>query len=531
MPFEPYFNRWCHIADHGVGPHRLSVLTEQRGVRGAIAPDLDASVLDNYDDLQRLERWATQLGLPNAASVLHNTLPETARARSGHVGEILLTESVPELFPDFIVPIKRLRWIDGRNMALRGEDFIGVDRRGRQVRFLKAESKSRAVLAAGVIQEARAALNNNGGRPSGYALLFIARRLDEIGQRDLSAVFLENAVRQQIEDAQMVHLLFTFSGNDSTELLRTNLRTCAGPIQQQAVGLVIADHQEFILAIYTRLANAAQLSTRAAELNSLLVASDAEFLAGDVENAITHTLEFARIAFAIAPFDLEEFPAGWENIIRQWILGYSLADIAGGIESEVVSFAENALVYKLVWALEAIRVRAIAAGELDEDSFNGFTAMSVETGTNLYAASLLIHCGLASRAAAIKAVNDENGDFTDTREMRRWIFSPAVKRRTLDANWPTPTTGSLWRDFVDGLGRETLEKWDETNFETAINWHAEPLRVGTPVRIKNGKAVFSIKWDPVGELLQEISDTGGVFVAHVSNTRQTILGQYIGPRR
>jgi len=274
-----------------------------------------------------------------------------------------------------------------------------------------------------------------------------------------------------------------------------------------------------------------QLSTRAAELNSLLVASDAEFLAGDVENAITHTLEFARIAFAIAPFDLEEFPAGWENIIRQWILGYSLADIAGGIESEVVSFVENALVYKLVWALEAIRVRAIAAGELDEDSFNGFTAMAVETGTNLYAASLLIHCGLASRAAAIKAVNDENGDFTDTREMRRWIFSPAVKRRTLDANWPTPTTGSLWRDFVDGLGRETLEKWDETNFETAINWHAEPLRAGTPVRIKNGKAVFSIKWDPVGELLQEISDTGGIFVAHVSNTRQTILGQYIGPRR
>ena len=258
MPFNPYFNRWCQATDHVVGPHRLRVLTERPGARAGIVADLDASVLDNYDDLQRLERWAIKLGLPNAAAVLHDTLPITARARSGHIGEVLLTESVPELFPEFIVPIKRLRWVDGRNMALRGEDFIGVDRRGRRIRFLKAESKSRAVLANGVVQEARAALNNNGGRPSAHALLFIARRLDEIGQPDLSAVFLEHAIRQQIEEAQLVHLIFTFSGNDSTELLRRDLGTYAGPIQQQAVGLVVTDHQEFILAIYTRLTDATQ---------------------------------------------------------------------------------------------------------------------------------------------------------------------------------------------------------------------------------------------------------------------------------
>jgi hypothetical protein len=273
-----------------------------------------------------------------------------------------------------------------------------------------------------------------------------------------------------------------------------------------------------------------QLSARATELNALLVATDAEFQAGDTQNAIAHTLEFAKIAFTIAPFEPEEFPAGWEVVVQKWILGYSLADIAGGIESEVVSFVENALVYKLVWALEAIRVRAVAAGELDEDSFNGFTAMAVETGTHLYAASLLIHCGLASRAAAIKAVSYENGVFQDTREMRRWIFSAAVKRRTLDPNWPTPATGSLWRDFVDGLTRPSLEKWEETNFDEPVNWQSEPLRVGTPVRIRNGKAVFSIKWDPVGELRQELRDTGGIFVAHVSNSGRSISGQYIGPR-
>ena len=118
MPFDPYFNRWCQVTDHAVGQHRLPVLIERLGARDGNVADLGASVLDNYDDLQRLERWATQLGLPNAAAVLRDALPITARARSGHIREVLLTESVPELFPDFIVPIKRLRWVDGRTCRL-----------------------------------------------------------------------------------------------------------------------------------------------------------------------------------------------------------------------------------------------------------------------------------------------------------------------------------------------------------------------------------------------------------------------------
>jgi hypothetical protein len=258
MSRRPLFDQWCNVTDHAVGQHRVRVLTEKAGVRCNVAAQLDNAVLDNYDDLKRLERWGTQLGLPNAAAVLREVLPTESRARSGHIGEVLLTESIPELFPEFIVPIKRLRWMDGRNMALRGEDFIGVDNQGHRIRFLKAESKSRMILSNGVVGEARTALNSNGGRPSSYAMLYIARRLDEIGENALSLLFLEYALKVPIQEAQLVHLLFTFSGNDCTEILRANLASCAGNIQQHAVGLVITDHQDFILGIYTRLTNAAK---------------------------------------------------------------------------------------------------------------------------------------------------------------------------------------------------------------------------------------------------------------------------------
>ena len=225
--------------------------------RGSIEPILDAAVLDNYDDLGRLCHWASVLGLPNAAAVIGDAFPTELRAQSGHMGEICLTESIPELFPEFIVPIKRLRWLDGRNTSLRGEDFIGVRRDVNPVRFLKAEAKSRQILAAGVIEEARAALNRNNGRPSPHAMLFIARRLDELNQQELSLVFLEYERRIAITDDQLVHVVFTFSGNDSTELLRDDLQACEDGIEQHGVGLVVPDHADLIQAIYTRLANAA----------------------------------------------------------------------------------------------------------------------------------------------------------------------------------------------------------------------------------------------------------------------------------
>lgn len=256
MAGEPFFNEWCDIVDETVGAHRLRVLTEKNGARDSITQALDACVVDHYDDTARLERWATALGLPNAASVLREVLPTESRAQSGHIGEVLLTESIPELFPGFIVPLKRLRWIDGRNMALRGEDFIGLDNRGRQVKFLKAEAKSRARLSTDVVTEARQALKSNNGRPSAHAMLYLARRLDEIGRQDLSAIFLQYALRSPIEDGQLVHVLFTFTGNDSSGFLRTDLTAHTGTIEQHAVGLVVRDHQDFILAIYTRLTNA-----------------------------------------------------------------------------------------------------------------------------------------------------------------------------------------------------------------------------------------------------------------------------------
>ena len=83
--------------------------------------------------------------------------------RSGDLDEILAAEYIAERTP-FTVPIKRLCWKDNRNIAMRGEDVIGIERQpGSRTLRLKTEAKSRASLTAATVAEARAALDKDNG--------------------------------------------------------------------------------------------------------------------------------------------------------------------------------------------------------------------------------------------------------------------------------------------------------------------------------------------------------------------------------
>jgi hypothetical protein len=60
-------------------------------------------------------------------------------------------------------------------------------------------------------------------------------------------------------------------------------------------------------------------------------------------------------------------PHNWRDILRAWLLGQSLAAAAAGQESDTLQFVEGGLVYRLPWAMEAIRVRAAANGDIIGD--------------------------------------------------------------------------------------------------------------------------------------------------------------------
>ncbi|MGA2050987.1 MAG: hypothetical protein ABSG96_25110 [Terracidiphilus sp.] len=245
------YDGWCEIKLQAVkGGGRLHSISEIAGARAKQKTRIISTVLGHYEDPLHLAERAKRVGLKRAAKVLAAFLPKSKKARSGHIGEILATEVVPAILPDFLVPISRLRWLDGRETALRGEDVIGVARKAGHVRFLKTESKSRVSLSPGVVAAARQALNANKGRPSQHAMGFIMHRLTELGQSDLSQLFENYLLAKTIADEDIVHMFFGLAGNDASAAVRVDLEACSGRIEQHAVTFHIPDHPNFIASLY-----------------------------------------------------------------------------------------------------------------------------------------------------------------------------------------------------------------------------------------------------------------------------------------
>lgn len=253
------FNDWCSAADIAVGNHGLRVLT---GNPANLEIGIQATAVvvpGHYAAEEQVSRALARLGRPAAAALIQAKLPTTKAIRSGDLGEIYATEWIDAHSGGYRAPIKRLRWKDHRNMAMRGEDVIGIlqDPQTQRLSFLKTEAKSRVNLTAQVLTEARAGLDKDGGLPSAHALSFISARLLELGNAPLADAIDDALLKHGIPPQSVRHLLFTFSGNSPDVLLTASLQAYPGTIMQWGVGLQVNGHAAFVGAVYDRvIANA-----------------------------------------------------------------------------------------------------------------------------------------------------------------------------------------------------------------------------------------------------------------------------------
>jgi Cap4 SAVED domain len=134
------FDDWCSSEQLGDGPCRVVRVAEKAGGRVAVRTRLCEVVRSHYNDPRNITDDIAELDYNGAAEILRQQLPESATAHSGELGEIIATEFV-EAHSDYRVPVRRLRFKDGREMALRGDDLIGV-RIDEHLHYLKGEVKS-----------------------------------------------------------------------------------------------------------------------------------------------------------------------------------------------------------------------------------------------------------------------------------------------------------------------------------------------------------------------------------------------------
>lgn len=253
------FNDWCLSADAPVGNHFCRVMTGQAANLQIGIQATAAIVPGHYASEEHVARALARLGKPASAALIQGKIPTTKAIRSGDLGEIYATEWIDAHSGGYRAPIKRLRWKDHRNMAMRGEDVIGVlqDPQTQRLHFLKTEAKSRATLTAQVLVEARAGLDKDGGLPSAHALSFISARLLDLNNLPLADAIDDALLKHGIPLQNVRHLLFTFSGNAPDAMLAASLQAYPGQVNQWGIGLHVEGHAAFIGAIYDQvIANA-----------------------------------------------------------------------------------------------------------------------------------------------------------------------------------------------------------------------------------------------------------------------------------
>jgi hypothetical protein len=247
--FKATLDQWLHGNECEVGKHTRLHLTEIDGSRDDVLDALRLKVREHYVSQERTAERLEQLGATKTAALMREYLPLTKRARSGHAGEIIATEVI-EAYLDFDVPIRRLRWTDGREMALRGDDIIGIGRGADTPSILKGEVKSRARMTQTVVAEAASAIATNRGRPTRHTVLFVADRLSELGETEL-ANQLDRAVVGSFRDVTVQHCIVTLSGNNPCTCLDDHLTEVRRKKRVRfAIGVMVDDHQGFIASLY-----------------------------------------------------------------------------------------------------------------------------------------------------------------------------------------------------------------------------------------------------------------------------------------
>ena len=247
------FDDWCGKTENDDKRKHFWTLVEKSGGRDAVRERLAESTRSHYERLDRIADDVARLGYDGAAELLRTILPRTPKARSGELGEILGTELVEEE-TRFRVPVRRLRYKDGREMALRGDDFIGAGYDpDKKLWLLKGEAKSNKLLGKTTITSARKALCRYDGRCTPESLLFVANRLLESDDED--DVALGRTIRDAIGDktirtSRVDHMLFTMSGNAPPPALKTDLEEAGADRTHYVVNLRVEDHQEFIAEMY-----------------------------------------------------------------------------------------------------------------------------------------------------------------------------------------------------------------------------------------------------------------------------------------
>jgi hypothetical protein len=212
----------------------------------------------------------------------------------------------------------------------------------------------------------------------------------------------------------------------------------------------------------------------------------AAFLVGNATAAALAAVPFATIVLDHPFFGIRTLPEGWEAALLLWISGVPSAEILEGRSghdfNRMQIFLQDAIAFKLVWAAEAVRVQAIAMAHPRLAELGEGPALAFTYGVSNRPAALLCQMGLASRTAAMWAVEKTNARFDSNFGARIWL----TRHEQLLAQrgfWSTTDQHLLWMRFATREDIDSPREWKRLELSQDVQWTALPLLPRTFARL------------------------------------------------
>jgi hypothetical protein len=128
----------------------------------------------------------------------------------------------------------------------------------------------------------------------------------------------------------------------------------------------------------------------------LLFEADSAITEAKVDEFCQDIESIASIIFDTYPYSREGRSDEWKRVLKLWLSGASLESLNG--DTRLLSCIQEDFVFRLVWGVEAIRAYAKEVGRNELDNLSGTIPLAITYGVPSRSASLLIQCGLPSRA-------------------------------------------------------------------------------------------------------------------------------------
>ncbi|MDZ7652850.1 MAG: hypothetical protein U5L03_10010 [Burkholderiaceae bacterium] len=181
------------------------------------------------------------------------------------------------------------------------------------------------------------------------------------------------------------------------------------------------------------------------ELEQLLLTANLSIDLGEQDAAVEAITALAEIAFDIAPFKPEKLIAAWKAFCSgAGSSGQSVADALSESNDEAIQFIEQAFVYNLPWAMEAVRVRAEAHENRVLGRGRTVSSPPVARGfrsstgaLSSAAATLQSRQGSARASPRSAPVTLTSANFDSMSGLKAWLRSEEVSALSTAPDWPT----------------------------------------------------------------------------------------------